>query len=236
MNVIIVAAGQGNRLKPLTNDIPKPLLQIEEKRIIEFNLTNLSALGIEKINIVTGHQSEQFHRLIGNNYKSCRINYIHNSNYRNTDNMFSLWLAMTEIDGEFIFINGDVIVHKNVFERILSSDYDDICLIDDHTKLVPDAMKVKIQKDKVVSFGRDLSGADARAIGLYKFSNSGFLKYFKQIEYFINKGVINKKIEPALERFIKGHDLNVLRVESLPWIEIDDLADLEKAKKIVKSM
>ena len=180
MNIVITAAGQGTRLKPLTNDIQKSLVSVGGKRIIEFNLENLSELGVENITIVTGYQSEKFHKLIGNNYKSCNIKYIHNSNYKNTENMYSLWLAMKEIDSEFIFINGDVIVHKEILARVLSSNYEDICLVDDQTKLGIEAMKVEIKKDKVVSFGRKLTGADARAVGLYKFSRSGSIKYRKQ--------------------------------------------------------
>ena len=241
MKVIICAAGQGRRLMPYTKRIPKCLVRIGRKRILEYALDNLSACGIRDVVIVIGYKADIFRKIIGKRYKSCRIIYCVNKNYDKTDNMYSLWEARDYINDGFVFLNADILFNIKILQILLASPYPDVAVVDDKIKLEKSAMKLKIKKGIITKIGRNLSDGNARAIGIYKYSPEGAKQYFKEIKKVIsnnkNRVTIGKKfgqIEIAIERFLKNFQMRTIKTENLAWQEIDDIKDLQKAKKRLK--
>ncbi|HUY01494.1 MAG TPA: sugar phosphate nucleotidyltransferase [Candidatus Deferrimicrobium sp.] len=110
MNAIILAAGLGIRLSQLTNAIPKPLLPIKGKPIIEYQIKFLKEMGVSSIVIVTGHLSEQFTYLTGK-YK--QIELIYNDLYEKYNNFYSMYLARHYFIGDTYVIDGDVFFRRN---------------------------------------------------------------------------------------------------------------------------
>ena len=93
MKAIILAAGQGKRLLPLTKDIPKCSLVVNGKTLLERCLERVDACGIKEAVVVVGHEYDKVIAQIGPRYKNLRITYVVNSKYHETNCIYSLWLA-----------------------------------------------------------------------------------------------------------------------------------------------
>ena len=241
MKAIICAAGRGRRLGNYTENVPKCLIRIGSKRIIEYALDSLSACGISEVVIVVGYRSNKFKRIIGARHKKCRIKYLINKKYDKTDNMYSLWEARGEINDGFIFLNADILFNMDILKNLISAAYSDAAVIDDKIKLEKSAMKVKVAGDRIVRIGRNLKDGNARAIGIYKYSPEGARKYFSEIKKVIsknkNKASLGKsfgQIEMAIGQFIRHSKLNAIKTGNLAWQEVDDIEDLKKAERKLK--
>ncbi|MGL4268430.1 MAG: sugar phosphate nucleotidyltransferase [Plesiomonas sp.] len=110
MNAIILAAGMGTRLRPLTENKPKPLVEINGTPIIESQLSQLTQLGIDDITIVTGYQAEKFHYL----KDKYPVSFVFNDKYETYNNWYSLFLVRDKLGDTFI-MDGDVFINKNIF-------------------------------------------------------------------------------------------------------------------------
>lgn len=104
---IIIAAGIGKRLQPLTLETPKPLIRVNGKRIIERSLEALFANGIKDICIVTGYKQEQFIEAFGSDP---RIHIIYNENYFKGNNITSMYMARDYLPGSFV-LEGDIVIN-----------------------------------------------------------------------------------------------------------------------------
>ena len=155
MKAIICAAGQGRRLRPLTDTVPKCLLKIGKKRILEYLLDSLSDCGIKDVVIVIGYKSQEFMKIVGNKHKNCRIKYYINKDYEITDNMYSLWMAKDEIKDGFIFFNADLIFNVDLLKKLIEDNHQNCVVVDNKIKLQESAMKVKILKDRLIKINLD---------------------------------------------------------------------------------
>lgn len=238
MKSIICAAGQGRRLRPYTDKIPKCLLKIGRKRILEYLLDNISECGIKDAVIVIGYRASEFIKIIGTKYKKCKIKYYINKDYEKNDNMDSLWMAKDEIEDGFIFFNADVMFNINILKKLINSKNQNCAVVDDRIKLEDSAMKVKILKNRLVEIGRNLKDGNGRAIGIYKYSPAGAKIYFDDIKKIMSKnigritiGTPSGQIEKAVGRFMKRSEIYAVKTENFAWQEIDDAEDLKKASK-----
>lgn len=115
---IIMAAGMGNRMHPLTFTTPKPLIEVNGKRMIETIIDALLENGIEDINIVTGYLSDAFKVLLE---KYPDINLINNPDYEKYNNISSLYAAKDLLDTDVIITDGDQVVYnKDIFDPAFS--------------------------------------------------------------------------------------------------------------------
>ena len=115
MKAIIIAAGIGKRLKPLTDDKPKCMLELAGKPLIEHQTDILRSLGISDISIIKGYRQEKI------NFSNSSFNYYLNENYRENNILESLFCAEPEIRGEVIILYSDIIFKRAVVENLLES-------------------------------------------------------------------------------------------------------------------
>ena len=129
MKVIFLAAGRGVRFGD--SEVPKPLIKIGNKTLIEYSLDAISQAGIKKAIIVTGYLKEQIKKRLGSSYKDVLIEYVDNDNYLTTDSMHSLYLTKNLINDDVIILESDLIYDPLMINKILDSDYKNInfCLI-----------------------------------------------------------------------------------------------------------
>lgn len=116
---IILAAGRGKRLRPLTNDTPKPLLKINDKPIIEYVIDALKQNSIDDITIVTGYRSGQFKYLI----QKYGVTIRRNKDFNHGSNLLSLKIAIDKID-DCVILDGDLILSsKAIRSEVDGSGY-----------------------------------------------------------------------------------------------------------------
>ena len=231
MKAIICTAGEGKRLRPLTKDRPKSLIKVGDKTILEYMLDNISECGIKEVILIVGYNADVVRDKIGEKYKNCKIKYYVNIDYSKTDNMFSLWMARSEIEDGIIFFNADIIFHINILKELLNSPYPNAIAVDDKIEIVDDSMKVKIEEGKVKAISKKVTGANGWAMGIYKFSSEGAKNYYKEVAGLVNSGAPDASFVKPVELVSQYSDVYVVSTRGWPWVEIDNFEDFEDAKK-----
>jgi len=132
MKAIILAAGYGNRMRPLTDNTHKTLLKVADETIIGRIIDSLHANNIRDIVVVTGYRDKELKQYLDGKYGNLNLTYVHNERYRETNNIFSMALAFNtiEIDTDIILIESDLVYEQSVIGRIVHSKHDTVALVD----------------------------------------------------------------------------------------------------------
>ena len=227
LKAVIVAAGEGKRLRPLTNDIPKCFLPINGRPLIEYALRALKQNGIHQIGFIVGYMKEKFPEVLGSQYT-----YIFNPFYAITNDMASLWFAKHFIgDSDFIYSHSDLLYHPDILTMTVQSDAN-IALAVEKTDCDKEMMKVKVDGEYLVESSKDvpLSEAYGEWTGIAKFTNTGWKKYLAEIEQLLAEGDFNAYDTKAMNRLAKKEKIiKIVGFQNLPFIEIDFMEDLQKA-------
>ena len=238
MKAVILAAGVSRRLYPLTYDIPKCLIKVGEKPIINHQLDSLKNSGIDEIIIVVGYHREILIDHINTNYQSLNVNFVLNQHYFETNTAYSLQLCDALINNDqFILLNADVLYPYEVLERLMNSSHDTILAVE-IKKCGKEEVKVIEGKDeRIVAIGKDLieDNCLGEFIGVAKLSKNFSTIFFQSLDKLINAGGKSDYFEAAINPILNYHPVYYENVSDLPCIEIDFIEDLENAKKLVKS-
>jgi choline kinase len=224
---ILLAAGKGGRLHPLTKDRPKALLKVGDKTIIEHQIAFLRAAGISYVAIVTGHGEEIVKRTCGDH-----IAYIRNALYDRTNSLYSLWLARDfGVNGCLIF-NSDVLFHPHMLRALLDSPHEDCLVIDFRKELGEEEMKVVTHRGKITQISKNIppGAAEGENVGMIKLGAKGARLVFAVAEECAKQGQWNFWVPFAIESLLKRHPFYAVPTDGLPWIEIDYVHDLERAR------
>jgi len=126
MKAVILAAGMGRRLRPLTNEIPKAFIDIGGYPIIYHSLDNLKIAGITSVVIVTGYKDSYFKEKLGNSYNGTDITYISNEKYATTGSMYSLSKTESVIDDDILLLESDLIFEPRAISELLNSEFENV--------------------------------------------------------------------------------------------------------------
>ena len=234
---IILAAGVGSRLQPLTNDNPKSCLEItNNESLIERVVRQLITFtDISEIIICVGFQSQRILDKLRD--VDFNISYCHNADFETTNNMYSAWLALqnSALDHDVIVVNADCVYDDSIVQKLDMVERSSIFY--DPAKWDDESMKIMIDDNARVSAISKAIEKDAHSyvsIDLYKIIGKDVHSYFSAIEKFINNGELNSWNELAIEQMIQHHGCDIYGVEigSAPWFEIDTLVDYENAKTL----
>lgn len=175
---VILGAGLGTRLGPLTNDSPKCLLKISSRTILEHQIENLRECGIQGITMVTGHKADKIKNFCKEN--SWDLNFIYNNYYSTSSNLFSLWLARETFDEGFVCLNSDVVFDVEILKDLLKFEAD-ICLAVEKKVCRKEDMKVKVKDEIIVEINKSMRPEEAYGefIGIAKFSEKGATKLIR---------------------------------------------------------
>jgi len=228
---VILAAGQGKRLLPLTKDIPKALLSVDGLSgitILECQVSFLKEAGIKDIIIVVGYEEKKVRSLIGDG-----VRYIVNERFATTNSIYSFYLAMPFVKEDVLIINGDVLFHPHILKRLLEAPYKAVICIDTGAYLDEETMKVNIDGEKLMDISKDLPSCEAHAenLGMVRFKKESLDVLKKVVSEMVLEGETNCWIPAAFRRMLRRFPIYCIDVKGIPWIEIDFPEDLEKARK-----
>jgi choline kinase len=224
---IILAAGACTRLRPLTDDRPKCLLEVGGRTLIERQVETLAAFGVSDVIAVVGYRGDRVRQRLGR-----RIRYVENERYARTNSLYSLWLARDELVPGALILNSDVLAAPPLFERLLRSPAPDAVLVERGEHFEAEDMKVTLNGSHVLDFGKELPGelAHAHNVGVAKFSGTGALRLAGCLERLVAAGHENDWVPFAFREFARKWPLEAVGTEGLPWIEIDYVEDLARAR------
>ena len=230
MDALILAAGRGTRMGGI--DKPKCLLDIGGTTIINNQIKHFKNVGINKIFIVTGYNSELLHSYLNHDFT-----FLHNTEYANTNNLYSVWTAKDSLDDDFICVYGDLLFHKEILDNCIQNN-SDICLVIEKN-VRSETMKVRIENNLIVEVNKNISEdlADGNFIGMAKFKKSVIPVLFNEISLLVKNGNLDSYYTSAIESLIqKNKKINFVETNNLPWMDIDEEHELAEAKKIYQNM
>ena len=236
MKAIILAAGMASRLRPLTLHTPKSLLTIDVKSLLQRSMDALIQNGIKDFVIVTGYLHEKIEAFVKEQYAdTISVKFIYNNVYDSTNNIYSLWLARPEAEGEdFLLLDSDLLYDPQIITEVMANKAANVLTLIKHD-LGEEEMKVVTDADgviKEISKTCNPSDAAGESLGIEKIGKEYSAALYKELEVMMNtEHLENKFYELAFERLIpQGHTYNVLDVSHLFSCELDTVEDFENAK------
>ena len=236
MKAIILAAGMASRLRPLTLHTPKSLLTIDGKSLLQRSMDALIQNGIKDFVIVTGYLHEKIEAFVKEQYAdTISVKFIYNNVYDSTNNIYSLWLARPEAEGEdFLLLDSDLLYDPQIITEVMANKAANVLTLIKHD-LGEEEMKVVTDADGVIKeINKTCNPSDAagESLGIEKIGKEYSAALYKELEVMMNtEHLENKFYELAFERLIpQGHTYNVLDVSHLFSCELDTVEDFENAK------
>ena len=237
MQAVILAAGMGKRLRPITDRLPKGLVEIEGKPLLEYSLNALIKNGIKDVVLVVGFLGGMFQQRFGNEYRCLKIEYVENKEYDKTGSMYSLTEAEGMIKGDIILLESDLLYDPMAIEILLNSELKDCFLV---SKLSNSGDEVYICVDdnqKIIELGKNISNESKKCaigemVGISKFSRGLLKRVFKEAKKDYGQNHLNRHYEERVFLTSKsGFPIYALLCDDLDWIEIDKMDDLKRAKE-----
>ena len=229
---IILAAGMGVRLKELNRGVPKGFISLgNDKPIIEHSIDALLACGIKDIIIVTGFMDKHYENLRS---RYPQIKTVRNEKYSETGTMYSLWCPRNLVNTDFILLESDLIYEIRAIKELLESTSENSILISEKTD-AGDEVYVEVDGNCVKRISKDrktLSSIVGEFIGISKLSYDFYLKLIQRAEEDFDSNLL---ISYDMDCFVAVAEINhlgFLKIEKLLWAEIDDVSQLNKAKKV----
>lgn len=242
MQALILAAGFGKRLQPITNNIPKSLVEINGTPLLVNALECLSGRNITEVLIVVGDKKDIIINRIGHSYNEMKIIYIENPIYNKTNNVYSLWLAQNYVHDDLIMLECDLFYHRELIDIILSGKASCNILVSPFNKLTMNGTVVNItENNQVTSLITKQKQKNAfdhtnlmKTVNIYFYKREFILnKFFPAIDLFIKTQGVNSYYELILGSLIYygNSDISAICINESKWCEIDNIEDLELAKK-----
>lgn len=235
MKALILAAGFGSRLAPITDECPKALVSVNGTPILFKQIDNLLSNGITDITIVSGYKAEILEARVKAKYPE--INIINSVDYATTNNMYSAYIAKDAIgNNAFLMMNADVFYDSFVVKALLECEAEN-AIVTDIGSYSEESMKV-IEKDgRLVEISKQISISDALgcSIDVYKFSLDGGKAFFDRCaQYIEGEKILNKWSEVALNDVLKTVEFKACPLVGR-WFEIDNFDDLKRAEKLFET-
>lgn len=235
MKALILASGKGSRLKPLTDNIPKSLVEVNGKTLIERIIDSLVNEKINKIVITTGFLAEKMEDFVKEKYPKINFDFILNSKYETTNYIYSMWLARDFLkDDDIVYFHGDLFFDSKLIKRIIAFP-NSSCLV--NKNIVSDKdFNARIENNLVREIGVRIQGEYVRfCLPIYKLLKSDFGRWMKKIDMYINMGKDNCYAEFALNELLSEIKLFPVFFNNEIGMEIDDFEDLKLAEEVSKN-
>ena len=233
---IILAAGQGKRLLPLTESRPKCLLELSGRSLLAWQLLRLEAAGVEEAVVVTGFRADAVETEIKRlDLQRMAVRCVFNPFYTVADNTASCWIVREQFDRDVLLLNGDTLFGPGVAERLLAAPSAEITVtVDRKPSYDADDMKVLTDNCRLLAIGKTIEHYDAESIGFLRFSPAGAAKFAAGVEAALSRpeGLKRWYLSVIDELARTGVDVRVCSVEGLEWGEMDFPQDVDNLTRL----
>lgn len=238
MKAVILAAGIGSRIKPLTDTKPKSLIEVDGKPILERMLESIRAIGISDVAIIVGYLPDQIREFALSKFPNIKFTFIKNDKYAETNTGYSLLLAKNFIGtNPFFKFDADVVFESAILQRLLQSSHESCLAIDKDINL--DAEEIKVitdDKGKVIEIGKkiDPKKASGESIGIEKIGPKASQLLFLNLENLMTNPKNYQQYYDDQYGVItqSGVPFYAVDITGLKWVEIDTHEDYQKAIKL----
>jgi choline kinase len=241
MKAIVLSAGQGRRLLPLTTRRPKCLIAVRGGRtILDLQLEALAASGVGRATVMVGFGAEHVERHLARNGSGVEVCTRFNPFFDSSDNLVTAWLAGPEMDEDFLLLNGDTLFEPAVVARLVAGARASVSLaVDEKPHYDGDDMKVRLGPEKRLrAIGKHLNGGtpDGEAIGLTYFRGAGVAAFRTALDRAVRDPRALRRWYPSvLAAMARTRHLHAVSIRGLWWLEIDSKPDLAAARAALES-
>lgn len=238
MMAVILAAGLGSRLGYHTAEIPKCMLRVGEKTIIEHTVEVLSSFGLKSFVIVTGHKGRKLRKFLETRF-DLDFSFIHNYVYRETNNIYSFYLGIKDLSEDIYLLNSDVFFHPEIFKSLYLAENNFTLVVEDQKPLGEEEMKVIVKNERIVRISKRIppSEASGEYIGMAKIPRRDLEVLKDCCEEVMEEEGAGVFYEDAIQRTIDlGNEVLSISTKGLPWVEVDFPHELTVAKKIYRNL
>ena len=233
MKAIILAAGVGKRLWPITQYRPKCLIDIGGTSLLVRHLKILASLGITQVTLVVGYKQEMIRAAVGAEFGGVDLRYVVNEQFQR-GSIGSLWIARNELDGDAVIMDADVLYHREVMRRLVQSAAPNALLMDESVTQQTEECMVVVKGGRVVALTKrmpstyDLAG---EGVGFLKVRGADTGTLVASLQRCVERGLLDMEYEDALLDFFADAKVGFERIGGLPWIEIDFPEDVARAER-----
>jgi choline kinase len=234
---LLLAAGSGCRLRPLTDHQPKCLTEIDGIPILERLLDCLRQQGFKRLVVVVGYLEDKVRQFLGSRYAGLSIDYVVNPQYLTTNNLYSLWLAREAVQEDFLLVESDLLFEASLLRDLRQPD-----------KIAVSALKPWMNGSTVsvdhsqrlqefqLGNGHDTAGLRYKTVNICSLSHRSWRRVIQRLGQHVAAGQVNDFYELVFAELVADGSLSFEAVFFDPdsWYEIDTLEDLQKAEMFFK--
>jgi len=233
MIACILASGQGVRLRPLTDDIPKPLCKVGGEALLSRLVRAIRENGMNEVVVTTGFRAEKIELFFAEHFPDLKVTSVFNEAYGSTNAIYSLWLARNSLQDDIVLMHGDIICDPVIFKEVV--DHASSCALvkkswDDNTK----DFRALIVKNRITKIQVGLDSRDSRfLLPLYKFKEVDMREWMGAISKRVEGGEKNIYPEYAFNDVAETISLEPVYFEKELAMEVDNFDDLKTAEKLL---
>ena len=230
---ILLAAGTGSRLKPLTDDAPKCLSEVSGVTILQRLINSLCEHGFTRLVIVVGYLDHRVRESLYERNDELDIEFVINPRYATTNNLYSLWLARLTIDEPCLLLESDVVFDSSLLREMLQPNRMAV------SRMLPWMNGTTVTVDTaqhVTAFQFASAKANGeilhKTVNMYSFSRDSWRKFMQRLSSHVTAGRINEYYETVLAEMLREGSIamDAVAFDKGRWYEIDTLEDLQQAE------
>lgn len=239
-HAILLSAGQGSRMLPLTAERPKCLIEFSGRSLLAWQIEMLARGGVKRIDVVTGFMTDMVDAELAR-IADPRVTITTRFNpfYKVADNLGSCWIAREAMRGDFLILNGDTLVSEEIVARVQEDhDWPIAVTVDVKQAYDSDDMKVWRAGDQLRRIGKTLTAEEtnAESIGFLAFRGEGAALFREAVRAYMRtpEGVQHWYLK-VIDSLAPTGKVGTVSIEGLGWAEVDFLNDIEIATKLTDS-
>ena len=227
MKAIILAAGTGSRLRPISDNKPKCLVEVRNKPILLHQLDMLNATGITEVEIITGYEGQQISSAVAG-----RATCYEYPAFAETNNLFTLNHCGNLLRGDTVVMFADVLLGAGALKKLLESN-GNFNLLVDTSKCLTETMRIKLHDGFIIDIGGHINpeNGDGNFVGIAMYRDKGCQLLRSELATMVSEGGFESSYyTQALPRLGKtGQKIIPVPTDDVPWIEIDTIQEFKQA-------
>lgn len=239
MKAIVLSAGQGRRLLPLTENQPKCALPVLGRSILEWQLQEIARCDVDEVVVVSGFGADRVDEIVQRDH-GVPVRAVYNPFFAHSDNLGTCWAARNEMNGPFMIINGDTLFEAAIMKRLLASSSPMAITLATDTKSEydPDDMKIVSRGNRLLRVGKqlELDVVNGESIGMMVFRGEGISRFSAMVDHLMRRGEgLNRWYLSAIDALAQEWNVTICPIQGLSWCEVDNRADLLRAEEVLES-
>jgi len=236
MIAVILAAGRGERLRPLTDNLPKGLIMLNSKSLLEHSLYTLAACAIKKVIIVVGYKASEVKLRLGPTYAGMELFYVENQEYAASGSMLSLYKAREFIHEDILLLESDLVFEREAIDVLVHTSKKNVILVAPNRGNGDQVFICIDTRSHLIGLGKQIENeaeALGELVGLSKLSLQFLANLCHRAEIEFERNGKNISYEDTIMLTVKDHGdvVDCIFLENLLWTDIDNENDFKRATK-----